>query len=342
MRAIEIIYGILSVLLGISVSVTDLKEGKIYNRTLMIYTIIALALGGIYYGCFARDLLIVFLLNIGVLGLINLILYYTHSFAGGDCKLALVMGLLYPANYYLCYAGNDISIYFVLGFAILYGYIYLVMSSVYKIFRGENKLSAEYVKNYVISFAKSFVSAIAYTSLVNLFLIYAVNNGITINIWVSRGLCIGIAWAVGKYSLLKKWYLIVCLFAVDFFFGWIIGVMPISTNLENYVLVVILLLCQMTIRTDLYEEVPIDGLRKGMILSMYSSLLMQNSRVRGLPVISTEDLKSRLTEEEVSSIKRWAEGKEINSVTVVKKIPFAVFIFAGFLSYFILYEVIQP
>ena len=77
-----------------------------------------------------------------------------------------------------------------------------------------------------------------------------------------------------------------------------------------------------------------------MILSMGASLLMQRSRVRGLPGISSEDLKSRLTEEETESIKRWAKSKKIESLLIVKKIPFAVFIFLGFISYFLIWSVV--
>ena len=96
----------------------------------------------------------------------------------------------------------------------------------------------------------------------------------------------------------------------------------------------------MTIRTSLYEEVQITDIKKGMILSMGASLLMQRSRVRGLPGISSEDLKSRLTEEETESIKRWAKSKKIESLLIVKKIPFAVFIFLGFISYFLIWSVV--
>lgn len=78
-----------------------------------------------------------------------------------------------------------------------------------------------------------------------------------------------------------------------------------------------------------------------MILSTTSSMLMQNSRVRGLPPISSEDLRSRLTEEQVGSIGRWASSRNISAVMVVRKIPFAIFIFAGFLSYFIIWEIVK-
>ena len=69
-------------------------------------------------------------------------------------------------------------------------------------------------------------------------------------------------------------------------------------------------------------------------------ILMQNSRVRGLPQISTEDLKSRLTDDEIESIKRWAKSRKIEYVSIVKKIPFAIFLELGFVGYFIIWSLL--
>lgn len=150
-----------------------------------------------------------------------------------------------------------------------------------------------------------------------------------------------VAWIVGKESKLKKWQLVIGIYCIDIVIGLILGFIPFSFNPENYILVILLLFCQMTIRTSLYEEVKICNLKKGMILSGISSMLMQNSRVRGLPPVSSEDLRSRLTEEQVASIGRWASSRNIMTVTVVRKIPFAMFIVAGFLSYFIIWGMVR-
>lgn len=341
MKSIEVIYGILFVLLGILTSRSDFKEGRIYNKVLAIFALASVILGTVYYGYYARDLIILFLINFVVLVIISFILFYSHSFAGGDCKLILVMGLLYPANYYLIYGNSTITLLFALGIAILYGYMYLLASSIYGLIRGRNKMTKEYVKRYILSFLKSFISATVYISAINVIVVYLHNVNIDINAWIIRILCMGLAWLIGKYEFLRKWYVIVGGFILDLFSGLFVGVIPFSFNLENYILVIILLLCQMTIRTSLYEEIQISELKKGMILSTFSSMLMQGSRVRGLPGISSEDLRSRITADEIDSIKRWAESKKIISLTIVRKIPFAVFIFLGFVSYFIIWSVVQ-
>ena len=146
MIIVEIIFIAALISLGIITSISDVKEGRIYNKILLIYALVGIVLGAVYYGYFARDLFWLYILNIGILLVISLVLFYTHSFAGGDCKLTLVMSVLYPANYYLVYGKTDVTLYFALCLAILYGYIYLLGFSVYFIMKGRAKFTREYVK----------------------------------------------------------------------------------------------------------------------------------------------------------------------------------------------------
>ena len=243
------------------------------------------------------------------------------------------MALLYPANYYITYGRSVITLFFSLGLAVFYGYVYLLGLAVRNLVRKRNRMTKAYVKNYLLSFLKSFLAASAYIGMLNVLLIFLNRKGIVLNAWLIRVVCVGTAWLVGRIQKLQQWYVVVGLITLDLVIGIPVGVLPFSLNPENYILVIGLLLCQMTIKTSLYEEISVADLKKGMILSAVSSMLMQGSRIRGLPGISTEDLKSRLSEAEVSSIRRWAESREVTSVSIVKKIPFAIFIFLGFLSY---------
>ena len=329
------------ILLGAITSITDTREGRIYNKTLLIFTLIGLTLDIIYYGVLARDLFISFILNYAIIALISLTLFYTHTFAGGDCKLSLVMALLYPANKYLMYGTNKVTLYFALCIAIFYGYIYLLGSSLTSLIKGKTKLTKTYITGYLLSFLKSFISASGYICLVNLIFIIIALKGLYINEWIIRAICMALAWYIGRSDILKKWIPVIVVYIADFIIGLYLGFMPFSFNPENYIMVVILLFFQMTIRTSLYEEIKISDLKKGMILSALSSMMLQNSRVRGLPPISSEDLKSRLTEEQVNSVGRWAKSRKIETITIVRKIPFAIFIFGGFLSYFIIWSVIK-
>ena len=341
MIIIEFLFIVAFILLGIITSVSDVRDGRIYNKTLLGFVLSGIVLCVIYYGYFARDLFGLFMINFGIIALISLILFYTHSFAGGDCKLTLVMAMLYPANEYLVYGKSDVTLYFTLCLAILYGYFYLLFFSIYSLVKGRTRLTREYVKGYLENFFKSFLSASGYICLINLLFVILNLYGIYANQWIIRIVCMVFAWMVGKESKLKKWQIVVGIYVIDIVIGLLLGFVPFSFNPENYILVIFLLLCQMTIRTSLYQKVKVCDLKRGMILSSVSSMLMQNSRVRGLPPISSEDLRSRLTEEQVDSIGRWASSRNIIAVTVVRKIPFAIFIFAGFLSYFIIWGIVK-
>lgn len=340
MRIVEFIQILSILVLGIIVSISDIKRGIIKNKNLLLFAVLGLILDGIYYGFFARDILWDFAINFVMIAVISLVLFYTHSFAGGDCKYCIVLGILYPANFYLVYGNSIYTLCFTIAIAILYGYFYLLLASLFGIISKKNKITKEYVIGYIKSFAYSFLAATLYISALNL-LFSAIERQYYINPWFIRAFCLAVAWIVGKNDKLKKWYCLLGVLLIDIVLSAILKEIPISTDIRNYTLVFVLLICQMTIRTNLYENVEVNNLEKGMILSMFSSMLMQNSRVRGLPGISAEDLRSRLTEDEVESVKRWAKSREVIELTIVKKVPFALFISLGYITYFLLRSILQ-
>ena len=340
MDYMEILLFLVLFSLCIQVSKTDILEGKVYNKTLIIFGTIGCIIDVIYYGFINNSMLFPFLINELVIIVVSMFLFYSHCFAGGDCKLLIVLAILYPAKCYVSYGGSLITVVFTVGFAVFYGYIYLLGTSIYALIKKKNRMTLAYVKSYIIMFAKSFVVALTYISMLTLLVTVFIGLGIIIPIWIVRILCIAISWTVGRYTIFKKRLIIGSVLFIDVLLSAIMKVLPFSIHPENYILVIMLLVCQMTIKTNIYQEIEIDTLKKGMILTMGSSILMQNSRVRGLPQISAEDLRSRLTEEEIESIKRWAKSRKVETVSIVKKIPFATFIAMGFISYFGLWRVL--
>lgn len=339
MLLLEIISLCLAACLCFVCTKSDLQEGLIYNRILLYFSLAAAIIDVIYYGIFARDIFLDFILNFLVVAFISLYLFFSHSFAGGDCKMTLALSLLFPARFYIVYGTSNTTLVFAIGFAIFAGYIYLLVSSVHAIITKKVEVSAEYIKSYLLSFIKSYVVAMTYIALLNCLLLHFESRGIGISIWLSRCFCLMAAWCVGKYSIFKKWYLFVPALGGVVVFSLFTQMAPISLTPENYTLVLVLLFCQMTIKTTIYEKVGVDQLKKGMILTTFSSVLMQSSITKGLPGVSTEDLRSRLTLDEIESIKIWAKATHTEELTIVKKIPFAVFISIGFLSYLILWGI---
>ena len=336
----DIIYLLVMISLCVLVIKSDLSEGMVYNKTLLIYGAAALVLDIVYYGFFQREMIIPFVINSVVVSITALILFYTHCFAGGDCKLLMILVLLFPANCYMTYGNSLITMVFTIGFAVFYGYLYLLVSSIYSLIKKKNSMSGTYVKTSLLVFVKSFLCAMIYISGVNLIIRLIATQGIIIPVWIIRIICIGCSLLVGKKAIFRKKWMLGIAILIDIALSVMLKMIPFSIHPENYILVVALLVCQLTIRTSLYEEIPVSDLKKGLILTMGATMMMQTSRVRGLPGISSEDLRNRLTEEEAESVKRWAKGKKVETITIVKKIPFAAFIACGFISYWIFWGIV--
>ena len=339
MIIIEILLLVLIMLICIRTAYTDNKTGLILNRDLLIFAIPGVVLNVIYYTAFVNDILIEYIINVCIVIIVGLILFYSKSLAGGDVKLLILIGLIYPARMYVVYVENNITLIFALGIAIFLGYVYLLIDAIVGIAKNPTKISKKYVKNYLIAFLKSFIRATLYIGLISYLLSLLSIFGISIGAWISRIICIAIALLIGRYKIFSSKWLMGIIILLDLLGLILFRQLPVSTNIGNYIIVIVLLLCQMTIKTNIYREIKISELEKGMILSTVSSLLMQNSRVRGLPRISEENLGDRLTEEQIASITRWAESRDVEWLTIVKKIPFAIFISLGYITYFVLWRI---
>ena len=325
--------------LGIISSISDIKFGVIYNRVLLPFAVVGVILCGIYYIWFAKEYFFSFLINTGIVSFISLLLFFIHSFAGGDSKLLIVLSLLYPARCYLVYHDSRLTLLSAICFALLFSYVYLLICTIVNISRGRIRISKTYVKNNALHFLGTYIRILPYILLLNLVFRVISLKLIQVNSFVILFSCFALAFLVGKYDVLKKWYLVVPVLAIDVALSIYLKVIPISINPLNYLFVLIIMLLQMTMKTGIYEVICTSNVQEGMILSTESSLLMQKSRVRNLPAVSKEDLRNRLTATEAEAVKRWENSSTgLSEIKIVKKIPFAVFILLGYVIYFVLWR----
>ena len=109
-----------------------------------------------------------------------------------------------------------------------------------------------------------------------------------------------------------------------------------SIDINFFILVIIIMIFRMIAEKYNYEEIKIENLQPRMILSYGSILRFYSSRVRGLPKITDETTDSRITKEEVDSIKRWSKTKKgQETIEIVRHIPFAPFILLGEILFWI-------
>lgn len=112
MEVVEIFYAIIFILLICRTAFSDIKEGMIYNKDIAVFSILVVIVDIIYYSKYEKNMLIWFFGNFAIVSIISLVLYFSKSFAGGDCKLLILLAALYPARFYLMYNNNFLTLYY--------------------------------------------------------------------------------------------------------------------------------------------------------------------------------------------------------------------------------------
>ena len=91
----EILFLLVMISLCLAVTKTDVIEGMVYNQTLFPFLVLAIIMDFFYYGFFYREMIFPFVINVIVVSIASFCLFYTHCFEGVDCKLIIVLSLLY-------------------------------------------------------------------------------------------------------------------------------------------------------------------------------------------------------------------------------------------------------
>lgn len=339
---LETISLLVLLILAIYASISDIHSGIIKNRVLSCGAAYAVIADMIYYIGIAPDRFGTFALNAISCIVIACILFYTHAWAGGDCKLLCVFCLLYPAGRYLTYRDQILTLPFSILIAFLIGYLYLLASFIGRFLHHQVQVSSGYVKNAWYAFLRSYITVLIYLALFHFIVNLTGASRLELHPiqWIVLDFCI--AWLVSSVKWFKNRYLCLAGLVIDAGLSIAFRTFPLGTNVLHYLFVFIVIWMRILISTQSYQVIETARVRPGMILSAAASMQFAASRVKGLPGISTEDLLSRLTEDQAESIKRWehsARGQP--QITIVRKIPFAIFISLGFALYYLLWRVIE-
>ena len=322
--------------LFVNVALSDIHRGIVSNKSILF----ALAVGIVsvipYYVFFASDCFVAYVINL-VIGIgIGLLLYAMGIWGAGDSKLLSVTVLLFPARLYCINNSGLASCFLLISIVFIIACIYVIVDTLVLGIKQKDLFKLTKRKFAWRGYLKGFFF---------LFLMLALFNGILFVILPDTLLIDGTLLAAIHFVVIliglrleKKanWYIVLAMGvvyvvmrlckAVQFGFSGI--------NWGVYVVVILLMLFRSFADKYNYKTIPVSELKPGMILSIESSLLFAKSRVKGLPAFSTEDLKSRLSAEEVNSINRWSKttsGQE--TIVIVRKIPFALFLGVGTLIF---------
>lgn len=329
--------------LFVNVSISDIKLGIISNKSILA----ALTIGSIgdiiYYTLFARDCFFSFIVNIIAGSCISILLYALGVWGAGDTKLLMTTILLFPARLYCLKNQSLASCFLMIAMIFIIAFIYLIFDTIYNGIRQKNLFQfqknniavEEYLKGILFYFFfLSILNTIAYMILPDSLLTDRILMTTIHFIFVLVGL---------KVEENSGWKTVIVLGI-----GFVISIFLRKSSFDFseiqwwiYPVVLILVLFRTASNKYNYISINVSELKPGMILSVGSVLNFSKSKVKGLPKSTSEDLKSRLSLNEVESINRWAKTKNgRDTITIVRKIPFALFISVGSIL-FLVWEVLS-
>ena len=327
---------IILIIIGCSISTfSDIKYGKISNKVVVAYGSIPIILNWI--STFLLDGWISYIGNSIIVIIIAVLLYGFHVWAGGDCKMMIFIALATPVSLYWNYNGFAYNYCFIYAFIFSFGFIYVCFDNINMFYRKHESIDKRKLTTEFRTSIFRYLKAIVYLSAIGQIYLYLIYPYIKIPVVLYTLFCITCIFFTNKVSVLSNKWVVVIIASVDICFFIFTGNITISTMWSTYVIVIALMFLRVVSKSFNYEDISTYDVKRGMILSQETSLLMQRSRVKGLPTVSDESLKSRLNEEEVDAIKRWANSKYgLDSIRIVRKIPFAIFITGGLIAYFIM------
>lgn len=315
---------------------TDITCGLIYNRVLIPLLVVGIGLDIVYYWQIYPDGVGTFLLNMAFTAGFSLILYMLHIWAAGDSKLLILVSILIPVRTTLNSARQYCPEVLIIAIAFAASFVYLAYDSI-RMWRkrGLNREKiAKSFRQYLMRLAMSCVYIMTLCKMESAILTRMGIDNVLISLVLN--LCILLILS----GIRSVWKPSVCIPVLIISIGYslITGIWMMNQRRAIYYLATaVVMLMQLIINEFNYDSVPTEEVHKGMVLSRGSIMVMSMSKVRGLPTYSTEDLRSRITEDEAAAVKRWGKTKgSSGTVQIVRKMPFAIFISIGVMAYYLL------
>ena len=312
---------------------SDLKIGKIRNKLILLMIISGVILDIISFIFCPSNEFIKFVVNIITILLLSIILYLFKIWAGGDSKLLIVIALLYPVSFY--WKNNIyINLIILVGIIFSFGFLYIFIESIILFCKEKDKYAIKDISvNFIHMFIRYLITLIYISTLSHLYL-----NFFQSIIFIPQVLycviCILFVYILHYLKIFFNKIMIFSFLFIDILMSILTKNITLNHFWPTYIVVLVFMLIRAFVNRYNYQEIATSEIKEGMVLSRASSILFHNSRFKGLPEISDETLGSRLTESQVNAIYRW--GKSVNgrnNLVIVRKFPFAIFIFVGTVVY---------
>ena len=317
---------------GLYCSVVDVRTGKIPNTAVLCGLLCALVGNIAYFIISNNGFLVEFMLNIFFAAILSFVMYGLRIWAGGDVKLFILFSMLLPVDFLKQKAPLSIVAIYIITFS--FAFMYLIIESAVLLIKKEKRTKSGYLKISAKSVFPCTVSIMTLQTILRLvFQKYYYE-------YIALFLLLNVIFVLvfNKIKLLNhKISIVVCTLISGISIVFSVSNGQYSADIKS-ILVMIIVICFRTIAERFnYREINTTDVKKGMILSYGTVIGFANSRVKGLPQFTTEDLSTRITQEEADSIVRWASSKNgKDKIIILRKIPFAAFITSGFIIYLFL------
>ncbi|MCK4258824.1 MAG: prepilin peptidase [Halanaerobiales bacterium] len=330
---------ILIFILGICTSFTDILKKKIYNKTLILFSVLGLIIQVIYFVSITSNQMFSYKLHQYVINtvltlIVSFVMYYYNVWAAGDAKLFMALMLAFPQDYRV----NNMNTFFMtLIFIFSTAFIYVVIDSLLHLYKNymDKKPSIKPVLHYDKENIKVFLSRYIFSYLV----VFVFNQYVTQNFEMNQlyKMILNLVLITSFFKVVKQVrimnilsVIIIVLLILKFYFFGLYNGLNFNIKISYLILIFGILVLRSIASKYNYKSIKVQDLKEGMVLSFSSTILFRGSRVKGLPQYTSENTRTRLTKEEVKSIIRWSNSsKGHEDLTIVRLLPFAPFIFIG-------------
>lgn len=330
---------IIAVILGVVSTITDFKNKKIYNKNIIYALMASLFIYIVLWKQITVQYITNYCINIIISVIISFSFYYFKIWSAGDAKLFLAIIIIIPYNIYNVEKTNLFPALYLLIIIFSIGFFYVVLETLVLWVKDKKriqifKLKIKNIKQIIINYFMGYFVILFINNITLKFVPdFKINNGGLM--LICNMLILFFLYRIIKRK--RKTLIIMSLFLIaNLTYYFIFGLRIYSINLKMFVFVLSIMLFRSFAEKYNYEEIRIENLKPRMILSFESVLKFYSSRVKGLPHSTDETTDSRLTTNEVNSIKRWSKTKKgQDTIVIVRHMPFAPFILIGEIMFFI-------
>ena len=311
---------------------TDIRTGKVKNLLIIIAGALGIIISVLYLILFAREYIYAYLLNILLTVALSYILFIVGLWGAGDSKLLILMSVCMPGRLFYKDGLTSFPGFILLAIIFACSFIILLVETLIKSIKQRRKLQLQLSDKATLSVQiKRTVSSLFIIGVVNGILVLLQSKQMRI----SQSLVFAMDFVVililnNQRKQPSKAFITIggCAFigitiANGMNFSW-------SILLVSFLAIILIYSVQALAGQDNYSLIPAVDIRPGMILTPSSVSRFAGSEIQGLPKYSTGDMRSKLTVSEADAICLWGKmHPEESSLSVIRKIPFVVYIAIG-------------